>query len=145
MAISLNRRRAIYAAYAGVCQYCGAVGATHVDHIVPRIDGGTDDLGNLTLACPFCNISKSGWRLPRDKEAEMLALAETKRQIVLDYEHDGVPVADRKGGPPDQVTVMMTASMRKAIRRWRFENEIASEGEAIRELLRLGIAAQERS
>ncbi len=29
-----------------------------VDHIVPRSRGGTDDLGNLVLACKSCNSSK---------------------------------------------------------------------------------------
>ena len=30
----------------------------HVEHIVPRIHGGTDDLDNLALACIDCNLHK---------------------------------------------------------------------------------------
>ena len=53
------RRRA-----ADRCQYClmhqQLQGATfHIEHIIPRAQGGTDDLGNLTLACPSCNLHKA--------------------------------------------------------------------------------------
>ena len=35
-------------------------GATfHVEHTVPRSAGGSDDAGNLALACPSCNLHKS--------------------------------------------------------------------------------------
>jgi 5-methylcytosine-specific restriction endonuclease McrA len=30
----------------------------HVDHVVPRKHGGTDQLDNLALACPECNLRK---------------------------------------------------------------------------------------
>lgn len=29
-----------------------------IDHVTPRIAGGTDDLDNLVLACPECNSRK---------------------------------------------------------------------------------------
>lgn len=31
----------------------------HVDHFIPLAKGGTNDPGNLRLACPFCNKSKN--------------------------------------------------------------------------------------
>jgi len=38
------------------CQMCGTrTGPMEVDHIVPRIVGGTDDLGNLRLVCRLCH------------------------------------------------------------------------------------------
>ena len=30
----------------------------HIDHIIPRSAGGTDDFKNLALACEFCNRAK---------------------------------------------------------------------------------------
>jgi 5-methylcytosine-specific restriction endonuclease McrA len=36
---------------------CGAL-ATHVDHVIPLADGGTDDESNLRAACPPCNLSR---------------------------------------------------------------------------------------
>ena len=39
------------------CRYCGAP-ATHVDHLVPVVRGGTDDPENLAAACPTCNLEK---------------------------------------------------------------------------------------
>jgi 5-methylcytosine-specific restriction endonuclease McrA len=43
----------------GMCQMCGNEGDS-VDHILPRILGGTDDDYNLQLLCRSCNSSKGG-------------------------------------------------------------------------------------
>ena len=48
----------------GRCEYCrmhhSLQGATfHVEHVLPRSAGGSDDAGNLALACPSCNLHKS--------------------------------------------------------------------------------------
>jgi 5-methylcytosine-specific restriction endonuclease McrA len=40
------------------CNYCGEPG-NEVDHIQPRVLGGTDDLDNLCCACRRCNASKN--------------------------------------------------------------------------------------
>lgn len=44
------------------CRYCGVhAGADflHVDHVIPRHLGGTNDAWNLTAACSDCNLGKS--------------------------------------------------------------------------------------
>lgn len=46
------------------CEYCrmhqSLQGATfHVEHVIPNSRGGTDELDNLALACPSCNLHKS--------------------------------------------------------------------------------------
>ena len=48
----------------GRCEYCrmhqSLQGATfHVEHVMPRSTGGSDDPANLCLACPSCNLHKS--------------------------------------------------------------------------------------
>jgi hypothetical protein len=48
----------------GACAYCGAP-ADHVDHVIPRHQGGTDDPANLVAACMPCNTSK-GPRTPEE-------------------------------------------------------------------------------
>lgn len=41
------------------CVYCGVdSGELEVEHIVPVVRGGSDDLTNLTLACKPCNLRK---------------------------------------------------------------------------------------
>ena len=46
------------------CEYCrlhqddSPLAALHVEHIIPKIHGGTDDLENLALACIDCNLHK---------------------------------------------------------------------------------------
>jgi hypothetical protein len=53
----------------GRCVYCGLDGSQDIrvlgtlllDHLIPRSANGTDDVDNLVLACPLCNISKGSW------------------------------------------------------------------------------------
>ena len=40
------------------CVYCKAPGELHIDHIVPVARGGSNEIQNLTLACPTCNMRK---------------------------------------------------------------------------------------
>lgn len=48
-----------------VCHYCRCKlesfsgDLMHVDHIVPVVVGGTDEIENLTAACATCNLSKN--------------------------------------------------------------------------------------
>ena len=46
------------------CEYCrmhqSLQGASfHIEHIIPTSRGGSDNLDNLALACPSCNLHKS--------------------------------------------------------------------------------------
>lgn len=51
-----------------ICQYCSkpleGADAT-VDHIVPKIEGGSDDDSNLVASCRRCNGQKSGRMIVR--------------------------------------------------------------------------------
>jgi len=46
------------------CEYChlhqdnSPLAVLHIEHITPKIHGGTDDLDNLALACIDCNLHK---------------------------------------------------------------------------------------
>lgn len=43
------------------CRYCGVavnLRTAHVDHVVPRVKGGSDDAANLAASCRHCNLSK---------------------------------------------------------------------------------------
>lgn len=48
----------------GRCEYCqihqwqASVAAFHIEHIIPRKHGGTDDLENLAFSCFHCNGHK---------------------------------------------------------------------------------------
>ncbi|MDF3606318.1 HNH endonuclease signature motif containing protein [Paracoccus sp. DMF-8] len=56
-----------------LCQPCLKRGhvteANEVDHITPKAQGGTDDLGNLQAICRDCHRDKTasdeGWKRPR--------------------------------------------------------------------------------
>lgn len=55
--------------YGGVCQYqwggCTYDSDTTVDHIIAKVNGGTDDEENLILACRTCNSKKKDKPLTR--------------------------------------------------------------------------------
>ena len=55
-------RSFIFSRSNGKCVYCGAK-ATEIDHIVPRANGGTNSVNNLTAACRACNDKKSNLSL----------------------------------------------------------------------------------
>jgi hypothetical protein len=49
----------LVAFWGSACAYCkNEDEPLHIEHIVPVIRGGSDDLTNLTLACPKCNYKK---------------------------------------------------------------------------------------
>lgn len=61
-------RREVFERDGWLCAYCRAavsMESGHVDHVIPRSRGGSDELGNLTAACAPCNLSK-GARTPSE-------------------------------------------------------------------------------
>jgi 5-methylcytosine-specific restriction enzyme A len=51
--------RAAYIKAHPMCAECGEKGK-HVDHIKPRSQGGTNDMGNLQTLCHSCHSRKTG-------------------------------------------------------------------------------------
>ncbi len=63
MSVSLRLRRKVIVRAGNRCEYCGLAQAGqeavfHVDHIVPIVAAGVDDLENLALACVSCSLRK---------------------------------------------------------------------------------------
>lgn len=52
--------RTLYNEQEGRCAYCGITlhGVFHLDHIIPLIQGGSNNPDNLACACAACNLSK---------------------------------------------------------------------------------------
>jgi 5-methylcytosine-specific restriction endonuclease McrA len=64
----LQLRAQIFERDGNRCAYCGiAVTAVsgHVDHVMPRSRGGSDEPSNLVASCKPCNLSK-GARTPEE-------------------------------------------------------------------------------
>ena len=67
-------RQKVYEKYNGHCAYCGkaiTIKDMQVDHILPKRNGGTDDIDNLNPSCRLCNHYKRA------------ADAETFRNVLL--------------------------------------------------------------
>jgi hypothetical protein len=62
--ITTRVRRQVRDRAHNACEYChlhqedSPLAALHVEHIIPKVHGGTDDLENLALACIDCNLHK---------------------------------------------------------------------------------------
>jgi len=64
-ALDARGRRALLADYGNRCAHCGAglnIGGMHVDHILPRSQGGSDEIVNLQPLCRACNLGKSAFK-----------------------------------------------------------------------------------
>ena len=69
-------RREVFVRDGHACQYCGAISRDlTLDHVVPRVRGGTHTWENVVSACVPCNHRKAG-RTP--KEAQMTLLREPR-------------------------------------------------------------------
>lgn len=52
------------------CRYCGVTAVAsplHIDHVIPKSKGGTDDAANLVTACRDCNLGKSATPLDESR------------------------------------------------------------------------------
>ena len=57
-------RQLVTARAGGACEYCRllelATGITfHIEHVMPRFQGGETVMPNLALSCPGCNLAKA--------------------------------------------------------------------------------------
>lgn len=68
------------------CEYCrlsqvGQEATFHVDHVLPRADGGATVDANLALACVSCSLRKGAKRVGRDPTSgEEVALFNPRRE-----------------------------------------------------------------
>jgi 5-methylcytosine-specific restriction endonuclease McrA len=85
------------------CEYCylhqtdSPLASLHVEHIIPRIHGGSDDLDNLALACIDCNLHKGPNLAGIDPETNSLtALFHPRQQEWNDhFEWSGIHLVGR--------------------------------------------------
>jgi hypothetical protein len=84
MAISDNVKTAIRKEYKYRCQYCDSDERTarHIEHIIAKSKGGSDDLDNLTLSCERCNLKKADLVLPEAYSGILLARSKQKRKKI---------------------------------------------------------------
>ncbi|HUG92547.1 MAG TPA: HNH endonuclease [Planctomycetaceae bacterium] len=65
-------RQFVAARAGGACEYCrlleAASGVTfHIEHLLPRSQGGRTVMSNLALSCPGCNLAKADRTSGRDR------------------------------------------------------------------------------
>jgi 5-methylcytosine-specific restriction endonuclease McrA len=105
--IRVEKRLAVYLRDAFTCLYCGKDlhGAdprdVNLDHVVSRVDGGSNHESNIVTACRNCNCSR------QDKPVTRFASPEALKQIRRNTKRDLRPfvklakavLADQAGGP----------------------------------------------
>ena len=74
--ISESTKALVRARAGNRCEYChlhqdqSPLATLHIEHIIPRKHGGSDDLDNLALACIDCNLHKGPNLTGIDPETE---------------------------------------------------------------------------
>jgi hypothetical protein len=99
--MTLPRRESVRARAGGRCEYCRLPDAAldpgdfHIEHIVARKHGGTDDAGNLAWACIYCNLYKGPNLASIDPETGVLTRLFHPRRDAWDdhFRLDGARVA----------------------------------------------------
>ena len=66
-------RQLVTARAGGMCEYCrlleAATGVTfHIEHVLPRSQGGQTVMANMALSCPGCNLAKAERTTGLDRE-----------------------------------------------------------------------------
>jgi hypothetical protein len=79
MALLEAYRSIVVARAGGACEYCrlleAATGVTfHVEHALPRAQGGMTVLDNLALSCPGCNLAKGDRVSAKDRRGREQSL-----------------------------------------------------------------------
>lgn len=90
-AVSKRLRFAVFARDGFTCRYCGQqsdAAPLVVDHMLPVVAGGTNDLENLVTACEPCNQGKAA------KTLEQYAPNEADRLSRLQEQHEQMRVAE---------------------------------------------------
>lgn len=54
-----SKRKLVRASLPQVCVHCGTTELLTLDHIIPRVYGGTNERSNFQLLCSPCNHLKS--------------------------------------------------------------------------------------
>ena len=79
-------RQKVYDKYNGHCAYCGkaiAIKDMQVDHILPKRNGGKDDIDNLNPSCRLCNHYKRANTLEEFRSWQLGGLVDRLRKIYI--------------------------------------------------------------
>ncbi|WP_200836744.1 HNH endonuclease [Rubripirellula obstinata] len=93
------------------CEYCqlhqddSPLATLHVEHIIPRKHGGSDEVENLALACIDCNLHKGPNLTGVDPETEEITVLFHPRQDDWDdhFEWQGIQIVGKT--PTGRTTV----------------------------------------
>ncbi|WP_442505098.1 HNH endonuclease [Novipirellula sp. SH528] len=85
------------------CEYCqlrqddSPLAVLHVEHVIPRKHGGTDDIENLALACIDCNLHKGPNLTGIDPDTEEITVLFHPRRDVWDdhFEWQGIQIVGK--------------------------------------------------
>ncbi len=85
------------------CEYCqlrqsdSPLAVLHVEHVIPKKHGGSDDLSNLALACIDCNLHKGANLSGLDPETGMLTALFHPRQQRWEnhFEWEGIRIVGK--------------------------------------------------
>lgn len=84
----MNREK-VFKKFKGKCAYCGCsidINNFHIEHIIPKKNGGTDKFDNLLPACCDCNLSKGSLDIESfRKKIENLIITKHHGRLIKNY------------------------------------------------------------
>lgn len=112
--------------YGHRCAYCGAKPSDErleVDHVIPVSKGGTNEMGNLIVACRTCNIGKGRRMLLNVTESDIGVFVKNaeRREAAVFPRFDGVPP---QAYSAEAACGNLVAAWLTQLRRWWVEVEI---------------------
>ena len=91
--IKTARRRCIRTQLPQVCAHCAATEALTIDHIIPRVYGGTNALANLQMLCFACHRQKTTTEVRYHNPAKNRRRGHELAQVLAKRVHETAPPA----------------------------------------------------
>jgi hypothetical protein len=128
MSIGASARRLVRQRALETCEYCGLAQSSfplvsfHVEHVVAKQHGGSDDLENLCLSCHWCNLFK-GPNLSSMVDGQLTRLFHPRTDHWPD--HFAIEEGEIRGLSPIGIATVKLLNMndpdRVELRRWTSE------------------------
>jgi hypothetical protein len=129
------------------CRYCGASppdALLHVDHIVPVVEGGRDDIENLATSCDRCNLGKGPRPLtdtskPRATPDSIEITKERKAQIASYRKHIREWADAKLAAEDEEVEIVAAAYSGKPNVTWKREEAPETRAQVLFFVRRIGL------
>lgn len=129
------------------CVYCGSSPPDvklHADHMIPVVEGGSDDLDNLVTACDSCNLGKGPRPLgsdvhPAASPENIEEMKERKAQVAAYRRHMRSWLKQKRAAEDEQVQMVAEEFAGRIGVTWPIEGEAKTRAQVLGFIRSLGL------